>query len=239
MLVLLGAVAWGADESATWSLSVDGAPVGTRSIAVRYEGQTGDRTRIVEVYTDVRGGVKKKDRWSYQQRLTATSREGDPASFASVIDANGAPREIQARFADGVWHVSVSEPSGTRTYELRPTRVDLSTIDLLDPEANRRIAGLDQARILSAEIGKILEGPVTALGPSQVTVGAETLEVEGWEWQTDLGAWRFWYAADGFLLKYEQPLLDRVVTAELSGEAPRTVDEFAVPAGPAVEAEDL
>jgi hypothetical protein len=227
------------DVGATWSLAVDGQEVGTREIRVRYEGTSGERVRILEAYTEFHSGERRKTRTDYRQRLTANAREGSPASFHSVIDADGDPREVQARFSDGRWSVTVAEMSGVRSYDLRPARVDLSTVDLFDPESDRKIAGLANARILSAEVGKILEGPVIALGSSDVVVGDELLAVEGYEWQTELGPWRFWYAANGFLVRYEVPLMDHVVRAELIGSAPRAIDEFPVSPVPTVESEDL
>lgn len=224
---------------ATWSLAVDGVAVGTREIRVRYEGESGERMRILEAYTELHGGVKKKERFAYRQRLTANSHEGAPASFTSVIEEDGASREVQARFGDGHWSVSVAAVGEVRSYELRPTRVDLSTVDLFDPEADQKIAGRASARILSAEAGKILEGPVSSLGAGEVTIGGEQLPVDGWEWQTELGPWRFWYASNGFLVRYEVPLVDRRVTGELLGAAPRGVDEFPVGLPPAIEVEDL
>lgn len=225
---------------ARWTLQVDGVSVGSREVSVRYEGESGARVRVLEGYTALSGGVKKKERYAYEQRLTANSHEAAPASFTSAVSTDGVGREVQARFTEGRWAVSVVEASGkSKAYELPAARVDLSTVDLFDPESDRKITQLTSARILSAEIGKILEGPVRPLGPSTWIAGGESMVVDGYEWQTELGPWRFWYASNGFLVRYEVPLLGRRVSAELDGPAPRGIDEFAVGGAPPVEVEEL
>jgi hypothetical protein len=233
---------------AVWKLTVDGADVGTRTVKVRYEGTSGQRVRILEAYTELRApppSTKRSNKpvpevYAFRQRLTANSNDGGPASFHSVMDGEGDAREVQARFAEGEWTITVANPEGTKIYRFQPARVDLSTVDLIDPESDRRIRIGDNLRILSADIGRILEGPVRSLGPSEVALGGERVTVEGYEWQTEQGAWRLWYASNGFLVRYDAPLLDRVVHAELTGPPPRSIDEFPVISGSvAVEAVDL
>lgn len=209
-------------------LSVDGTPVGHRTLTVR---RTDADIRVIEGYAEVSGkglkGTDRKLRW--QQRVTAASHEGAPASFSVALESNGAGREVQARWGHGLWTVTVSGESGTRTHSLNPGRVDLSTVDLFDPDSPRTLAGRDYARILTAESGKIEEGPIAPLGTERLQVGGEELEVEGYEWTTAQGTYRFWYAENGFLVRYSSPLMGLDVEAELLGPAPRGIDEFAVP----------
>lgn len=229
---------------AVWALTVDGVSVGTRAVKVRYETDQDTRVRVFEAWTELTGG-RRRDAYAWRQRLTANARDGTPASFHAVTESDGVGHEIQGRFADGAWHVTVADPDGTRTYALQPTRVDLSTVDLFDPESDRRIRQDDNLRILSADIGKILEGPVLDLGASVIDVGGEPIPVQGYEWRTPQGSWRLWYASNGFLVRYEAPLHlrgdrpDRVVRAELTGAAPRAVDEFPVAFPRPVDAVDL
>jgi hypothetical protein len=230
--------------NAVWALSVDGVEVGTRAVKVRYEPDADTRVRVFEAWTEMTGG-RRRDAYVWRQRMTATARDGTPASFHAVTETDGVPHEIQGRYGDGEWHVTVVDEDGTRTYALSPARVDLSTVDLFDPESDRRIRPGDNLRILSADIGKILEGPVVDLGASVIDLGGEALGVRGFEWRTPQGAWRLWYAENGFLVRYETPMLsrsggpDRVVHAELTGAAPRAVDEFPVTFPGPVDALDL
>lgn len=223
-----------------WALSVDGQPVGTREATVRWEGESGDRVRILESWTELAWTPRKKrDAWGFRQRLTANAMEGAPASFHCAVDADGAPLEIQGRYGEGVWRVSVTAGAHTETSTLNAGRIDLSSVDLFDPEGDRKLAAYDHVRILSAESGAVLEGPVIGLGPAELAVGDETLWVDGWEWRTAEGPWRFWYASNGFLVRYEVPLLGHRVEAKVLGAVPLGVDEFPLPAPPRIEVLDL
>lgn len=226
----------GPELGVIWGLTVEGEPVGTREVRVRYEGETGRRVRIVESFTELAGGKAKKDRFAFRERLTASSHEGFPASFHAVSEADGAGREVQARFGEGVWHVNLADGAGEQTFTVAANRIDLSTVDLLDPESDRHLAQYDQVRILFADLGRVLDGQVAALGASPVSVGGETILAEGFELRTDEGAWRYWYASNGFLLRYEEPRLGRVVVGTMIGSAPRAIDEFQVPPPPVIEA---
>jgi hypothetical protein len=222
-----------------WGLTVDGVPVGTREVRVRYEGDTGERIRVVEAYTDLEGGKAKKGRFAFQERLTANSHEGSPASFTAVSSANGADREVQARFGDGVWHVMLATAEGEQALTFNAGRIDLSTVDLLDPESERRLAHYDRVQILSSDLGRVLEGEVVPLGATEITVGGEIILAEGFELRAPEGSWRYWYASNGFLLRYEEPRLGRAVVGTMIGSAPRAIDEFQVPSPPVVEELDL
>lgn len=215
-----------------WGLTIDGVPVGTQELRVRYEGETGGRVRIVEAYTEI---TARRGRFAFRQRLTANSQEGAPASVHAVSEAAGVTREVQARFAGGAWHVEVQGPEGARSLTLHPAAIDLSWVDLFDPESDRRLAQYDVVKILSVASGEVLEGRVMPLGPRDVSVGGEVLWTEGFALWTATSEWRFWYAANGFLVRYEEPRPEGRVDALMLGAAPRAVDEFQVPAPPRVE----
>lgn len=221
-----------------WALTIDGQPVGTRELRVRFEGEPGDLSRFIESWTELNVG-RRREAVGYRQRLSADASDGQPASFHATLDLDGEAREVQARFIGGVWRLMVSTPAGTEHETLHPSRVDLSTVDLFDPEAERRLAHYEYAHVLSAEVGRVLEGPVVALGPEDVVVGGETLSTERFEWRTPEATWRFWYASNGFLVKYEAPVLGHLVQAMIVGQVPRSVDEFPIPGTPVIEELDL
>lgn len=241
----LAAAGEGAPESAElgviWGLAVAGRPVGTREVVVRTQSFAQETVRFLESWTDLR--LTDDDKHTpdvvFRQRLTANSQDGRPASFTSVTETAEGTVELQARCTGSSWDLVWTEDGASRTQQVGARTVDLSTVDLFDPEADRKLARLDTARVLVDFAGRTATGPVVPLGPDDVVIGGETLTVEGFEWRSDLGAMRFWYAANGFLVKYELPLAGTVVTATMLGAAPRPIDDFQVPGRGAVEALDL
>jgi len=226
----------------TWELTVDGRHVGYREVEVHYDDRD---TRVFEAWTTLDGrrlkGQGRDRRLRYAQRVTANSHEGRPASFhASLESGRQGGKEVQARRAGTTWKVTVADDDGARTHALPHTRVDLSSIDLLDPEAERSLLGRDHARVLLAESGKIEEGPVEHMGRVVLEVGGEVISADLVQWTTSQGVYRFWYATNGWLVRWDAPLFGLPVQATLRGEAPRSADEFAVDvAAPDVEVIDL
>ena len=229
-----------------WMLTVAEQPAGTREVSVRYEGQTGERVRIFEAYTEIdappEGKRRKKNAEPevlFRQRLTANSQEGAPASFHSTLESRGQPKEIQARYSLGAWRLSITDGAGTRSSTINPSSIDLSTVDLFDPESERSLAGLDHARILDAGSGEVISGDVIALGPSELEVGGEMMWVDGWEWRTEQFTWRLFYALNGFVVRFQGRIGGQEVDAKLIGAAPRAIDEFGIPPQPEIEQIDL
>jgi hypothetical protein len=224
-----------------WGLSVDGRPVGTREVVVRTRGFADETVRFVESFTDLRWADddKRTPDVVFRQRLTANSQDGRPASFTSVTETPAGTVELQARNTGSKWELVWTEGGASRTLQVSAASVDLSTVDLFDPEADRKLAALTDARVLVDFVGRTAAGPVVPLGPSEVSIGGETLAVEGYEWRSDLGPMRFFYAANGFLVKYRLPLAGLTVEATMLGSAPRPLDDFQVPGPPRVEALDL
>jgi hypothetical protein len=251
LLATLWCLAAWAQESANmgviWGCTVDGVPVGTREVLVKIENYPDVRVRFLESWTELAWptGVvdpnarKKKGAttptFAYRQRFTANSHDGRPAALTSVLELDGHAVELQASANGSQWQVAYTTDGQTRTTEVPVSTVDLSSADLFDPEAERRLSKLDRARILVDQTGRVHEGPVTPLGPSDLTVGGEVLTVEGFEWTSDLGPMRFWYAANGFLVKYDIPVGGRRVVGLMLGSAPRPTDDFQVPAHPHVD----
>jgi hypothetical protein len=224
-----------------WGLTVDGRPAGTREVVVRTQSFATEQVRFVESFTDLRltDDDKKTPDVVFRQRLTANSQDGRPASFSSVTETTQGTVELQARCTGSRWELVWVQDGASKTVELAASSVDLSTADLFDPEADRKISSLTQARVLVDFVGRTATGPVVPLGPSDLSIGGETLTVEGYEWQSDLGAMRFYYAANGFLVRYVVPLAGAQVTATMLGAAPRPMDDFQVPGRGEVESVDL
>jgi len=223
----------------SWELTVAGRHVGYRGVEVRWDGAD----RVFEGWTTLNGRrLKGADRrLRYEQRVTANAHAGRPASFHAALEQSGrTAKEVQARRTGTTWTVTVAEGDEARTHRLPHTRVDLSSIDLLDPEAERSLRGRDYARVLIAETGKIEEGPVEELGRVVLPIGDEVITADLVQWTTSEGSYRFWYATNGWLVRWEAPLFGLPVEATLLGDAPRSADEFPVAtAAPEIEVIDL
>ena len=89
----------------TWDLQVQNQNVGRRILVIKdLEGRF--KRRVMEVWTEVNASMMGA-RFTYRQRLTGHVI-GGPASFHSVIEQSGRPKEIQGRRAGAGWQVSVS-----------------------------------------------------------------------------------------------------------------------------------
>lgn len=222
-----------------WKLSVKGAPVGERTAVIRYlEGSAGTN-RIVESYTDLNGAVGPM-KVRYRQRMTASIDAREPASFHAVNDQGGATLEVQGRWTPSGWVVTSTASGRSRTVDMPIGRIDLSTADLMDPYTRVPLSYYTEARILSAESGEVLVGPVAKLGVSEIAIQGQPVQVSGYAWTSPQGRSEFYYSADGFLVRYKTQLLGIELEAVLDAPPPGGVDDFPVAAGrPKVEILDL
>jgi len=225
------------EHALVWDLSVQGQKVGTRELTVKYvrdEGAVGFR-RVIESWTQINGAVGPM-RVTYRQRMTAHATGREPASFHSVIDQNGSALEVQARWSPSSWWVTTSTSGRSRTIDMPLNRIDISTADLMDPDTRYPLTHYDELRLLSAETGEVLSGPLEQLGTSNLTIGGRSTQVHGYVWTSPQGKSEFYYSADGFLVRYEIQLLGITMTAVLNHAPPGGVDDFPVRVGaPAIE----
>jgi hypothetical protein len=240
-LVALALPASAADREQTliWDIAIQGARVGTRQLVVRYIEGDGGASRMLESYTDLDGQVGSA-RLRWRQRMTAHADAGEPASFHSVIDNDGAGIEIQGRWTPSAWRVTTVANGRPRTVDLPPTRVDLSTADLLDPSTRLPLSHFSELDVLSAETGEVWSGPVESLGARDLTIGGKQVAVSTYAWSSPQGRWELSYSADGFLVRAVTHLLGFTLEAQLRQPPPGGLDDFPVAVGPAsVEALDL
>ena len=241
ILTLLISLAGGAEmeHHLSWNLSIQGNVVGRRDLSVKYvKGDVGMR-RIIESWTEL-DGAAGPIRVQYRQRMTAHAEGSDPAAFQSVIDEGGARREVQGRWTPSAWWVTVNADGRQRTLELPINRIDLSTADLMDPSSRLPLSHFEEARILSAESGEVLSGPITQLGIQDMDVAGESVLVTGYAWDSAQGRSEFYYSADGFLVRYTTQLLGIQMEANLAKPPPGGVDDFPVSYGPpAIEVTNL
>lgn len=221
----------------TWSLRLDGQEVGQRDATFTVEREGDDLRRSIEAHTKVAATIGPVS-WRYEQKLTANGLVG-PLAFRAVIVEDGAPREVQGRWAPSAWTIALADARSQRAYEAAAHRVDLSTVDLLDPFAARTLGRYATLKVLSAETGEILEGTVEPLGGGTVRIGGRDVPVQGWAWTSSLGRSQFWYDGEGWLVKFETALLGRLVEGVLTAPPPSSPDSIVPPSAPAVVSEEL
>lgn len=233
LLLAIGALAHasGMEHQLTWDIQLDGTTVGSRTLTVKYlAAEEGTMRRILESYAEFDGEPAGQD-VSFAHRVTGHAGKL-PSSFHSVVSDNGTARDVQARVLEDAWRVSVSEEGFAKTFDLAPERIDLSTVDLLDPATTVPISRYESARVLSAETAEIWEGEVTRMGPSELVISGEKVHCEEYMWEPPQGRASFYYTADGFLVKYEMKLAGVDVMAILKEPPPEGVDDAPVPIAP-------
>ena len=156
------------EHKLSWEISVSGQRIGQRDITIKYvPGEDVGRRRILESWTEIDGNAGPM-RLVYRQRMTAHATEREPASFHSVMEQNGVPVEVQARWTPSAWWVTTNSAGRQRTVDVPVNRIDISTADLFDPDTRFPLARFEQVRILSAETGATLVGDVKDLGSRSV-----------------------------------------------------------------------
>ena len=235
MLAALTANAADLEHKLSWELSVDGQRIGQRDVTVKYVQGDVSMRRIIESWTEIDGAVGPI-RVVYRQRMTAHTTEREPASFHSVIEQNGVPMEVQARYSPSAWWVTTNQGGRARTVDMPLNRIDISTADLMDPDTRYPLNRFDKVRILSAETGEVLVGPVEDLGMKDIQAGKHTVQAHGYGWNAPMGKSTFWFSSEGFLVAYDMTVLGIQIDAKLMHEPPAGVDDFPVSYGrPAIE----
>lgn len=239
LLLSLCAQAEDLEHKLSWAISVDGKRIGQRDVTVKYvPGEVGQR-RILESWTEV-DGTAGSMRLVYRQRMTAHAADREPASFHSVMEQNGVPVEVQARWTPSAWWVTTNTGGRQRTVDVPVNRIDISTADLFDPDTRFPLARFEQVRMLSAETGETLVGPVKDLGTKDLAVAGTTIQVQGFSWDAPMGTSTFWFNGEGFLVSYDMVVLGIRIEGRLMHAPPPGIDDFAVGVGrPKIEVIDL
>lgn len=238
--LLAAAPAWAAPEvtKLSWDLSLDGKVVGHRDITYTIDRSGVVPTRTLEGWTEVNASVGPVS-LAFKQRLTGFADEG-PMAFKSVTQENGQPYEVQARWTGDAWVVTIADKKDARTWRAADHRIDLSTVDLLDPLTRLSLGRFTSVKLLTAETGDLWEGAVVPLGPDTVAVAGKDIAVTGYAWDAPEGRTALWYDASGWLVRSQMRILGREVTAVLTTPPPASPDAFQVEidAGP-VQTSDL
>lgn len=211
-------------ERYAWDLALQGTPVGQRSLTVKYKNDGVAEVRVLESWTELNVTVGRDD-FSWTQRLSGMTRSGS-ASFASASSEDGWLREVQAVKKLQGWTVTVAEAGEARIYNLDRDAFDLTSLDLLDPGQGDRLLGRSHLRVLAAETGSVLAGPIESLGPTRVPIDGVQVDGIGYRWTLPDGPVELVYGPDGHLLRYAMRVGPVTVSATLSEPpAPRSFGE--------------
>ena len=223
-LLLAPLAARAEDQPLTYRLLSDDRPVGSREASLTYLPGPNGEIRMLKAWTTL---VLPLAREAMQVKQRLGARLGGDRSFSVSLSTNGAVREIQGRQElDGSWTLSLADADGAKTWNLASDAVDLSSPELMDPErALATLRACDHLRLLSAETGGILEGPVEALPPTTLPVADRTVQVERFRFTPPEGTMTLAYAPDGWLVAYDYQLLGKLVGARLERlPPPRSFD---------------
>lgn len=229
LLLIASPALAGSSHTLRYRILAGGEAVGRRTLTVSVEGEGPHPERTLAFETTLDGAVGPMT-LAWRQRVQAFAEDG-PADFQSVLDEAGRPYEIQARWGPVGWTVSVADRRAARTDVQPGHRIDLSTVDLVDPYTTRPLARMSEARVLSAETGDVWEGAVERLGNDVVTVRGKAIAVTGVAWDGPDGRQTFWYDAEGWLVRFETRVMGVAVEGVLDTTPPPGPDVFPVRAG--------
>lgn len=228
----LGAAAQAAETvSLRYLLAVDGQVVGHRDLTLRYLPTADGEIRLVQSWTELTMVIAGQS-FSYRQRM---SGQGNTGGFTSVIREGNEGREVQAVRGPEGWNVSVADGGQARLWELGWDGFDMTSLSLVDPESSRRLEGRTHLRVLVAETGSVVDGPLRPAGAVQVAVGGVNLPATGYIWSLPEGEVRLEYGAEGHLLRYTMRVAGKVVTATL--DRPPPARDYGAVGGPIIGAD--
>ena len=216
-------------EHYSWDLAFGGQSVGQRDLTVKYRSDGVAEIGVLESWTELAVSLGK-DEFTWTQRLSGVSRAGS-ASFASSGDEDGWLREVQAVKKLQGWTVSIAEADEARVYQLERQAFDLTSLDLVDPGQGDRLQGRSHLRVLTAETGEVLEGPLASKGPVQVPIDGKAVHGTAYLWTLPEGPVELVYGVDGHLLRYLMRVGPITVSATLTAapQARSYAEDMAAP----------
>ncbi len=218
----------------TYDLAINGQPIGTRTVTIRYLPREDGERRVVEAYTDVTvAGQHLVCRSSGQ-----SSARG--ANFTSSVSQNGAISEVQGiALPTGGWRVTVADSSGVRESTLSATEARLSSLDLLDPGRTALLAGGGDLALVLVETGEVLRGTLGAGQAGTTKIGGQKANVTRYTVVGAPGTARFDIDENGLLLNSELLWLGGTVSAVVRSLPPPrsygTIEAFGAPSTGVIE----
>jgi hypothetical protein len=205
-------------------LTIGGRPVGKQTVTIRYRpprDPKGEETRIIEVYTELRGSIAGKELF-YTSRQTGRAA-GRTMSFTSVVDENGARREVQGRrHKDGSWTLVTNAGGADEVQELRRSQANLCTMDLYDPKLHDILVDAPSRMLLVSETGVVVQGTTENIGEVAATIGQTESTVERMAFEGSGLKLQFDWNLEGVPVAWQGQILGQRVTARAKlAPAPR------------------
>jgi YD repeat-containing protein len=209
-----------------YALTLSNQPIGERAVTIRQLETPTGTLQLLQAWTfftfDTPVG-----KFQYRQRLAARLGEG---SFTSSIDDGGSIREVQAhRNPEGAWQVTVIADGKIKTWALPAKAIDLVSPDFLDGQrtlwtlealaASAEEGQHASLKVLAAETGAILDGPLIDLGIDEIEIGTRTVAAHGFTWSPEGQKTTLWYTAEGLLLGWTTELGGRRLEALIDAES--------------------
>ena len=190
-----------------YTLRLGDKEVGERTVTIRQLETPTGTLRLLQGWTSFAIPLPT-GKFQYRQRIAARLGEGN---FTAAIDDNGNAREIQAhRAPDGAWQVTIISGGALKSWALPANAIDLASTDFVDGEqtlwklealaATAEDGSTPILKVLAAETGAILEGPLKDLGIDELEVGDRTVAAHGFTWSPEGQATTLWYTAEGLLV---------------------------------------
>lgn len=222
-------------QKIVYDLALDGQPIGTRELTIRYLPREEGERRVLEAYTvaTVAG----------QKLVCRSSGQSSPrgATFTTSVDQGGSLSQVQGiELPEGGWRVIVADGAGVKESTLGKTDARLTTLDVLDPGRTELLAGGGELRLLLVETGEILVGTLDAGQVGTTKVGGQKVEVTRYTATGTLGLAKFDVDGNGILVKSELRWLGGTVSA-VAREVPppRSYGTLDIPTGSGVEEDSL
>ncbi|MCK6515028.1 hypothetical protein L6R46_08245 [Myxococcota bacterium] len=216
-VLLLGLAPAEAAESVSlrYLLAVDGEVIGHRDLKINYLPSDSGELRLMESFTELTFSIAGQP-YTYKQRLGGLGG----GNFSSAISDNGTGREVQAVRSSLGWTVTVAEGKTAEVYALGPSAFDLTSLSLHDPAVAESLAGRSSLKVLVAETGGVMEGPLRQAADVQIKLGGQMITCDEYVWSLPEGEVRLDYGPDGHLMRYTTRVAGKVITATLDRPPP-------------------
>lgn len=195
-------------QKIVYDLTLDGQPIGTRELTIRYLPREDGERRVLEAYTAATvAGQTIACRSSGQ-----SSARG--ATFTTSLDQAGAISQVQGiELPGGGWRVIVADAAGVKESTLGKDDARLTTLDVLDPGRTPLLAGGGELKLLVVETGEVYAGTLDAGQVGTTKVGNTKVTVTRYTATGPLGSATFDIDENGILVKSQMRWLGVTVAA--------------------------
>ncbi len=215
MFVLLTLSALAGDQHLVYDLSVNGEPVGTREVTLRYYTRVTGERRVVEAVTHVALLNKSLD--------ARTVGQSNPrgATFSTAASINGDTLHVQGvQLPEGDWRLELADGKTVNEQLVRGTTV-FTSVDLIDPGRTSTLAGAGAGSMVFAETGDVVTGTLGAGVAATVSVGSQRVPVTRYSFVVNGGSQaRFDIDGEGLLIGSEMTWFGVPMTATLRALPP-------------------